>query len=253
MPDDTVSERLLVTEAVVSCTRCPLHVEGTGPVAFSGPTPTTVCVLGEAPGRQEDAEGAPFVGPAGQLMRELLAKAGFAVAEVAFVNTVSCWPGAEIKTPDWTHIDACRPNKLAQLDVVDPKFVLAVGKVATKAVDNRIQIKYGRGRPWMVDDRVFYATYHPAAALRNGLYEKAMEEDLERFVELVAAGADRWPEYMTDKCFACNNPFFWLEPSGLAWCEVHAPPEGTARKELLEREYREACDRLAAAGVGGAT
>lgn len=241
-----VSDRLLVTEAVVSCTRCPLHEMGTGPVSFTGPTPTTVCVLGEAPGRQEDAEGAPFVGPAGQLMREVMAEAGFVVAEIGFVNTVSCWPGEELKTPKYEHVDACRVNKAAQLDVLDPRFVLAVGNVAVKATDPRIHIKYGRGRPWLVDERVFFATYHPAAALRNDLYDQAFREDVARFKELVDAGADSWGGYMNDRCFACNNPFFWLEPSGLAWCEVHMPPEGQARKELIDREYREACERLAA-------
>jgi uracil-DNA glycosylase family 4 len=251
MPDEP-SERLLVTEAVVSCTRCPLHEIGTGPVSFTGPTPTAVCVLGEAPGRQEDAEGAPFVGPAGQLMREVLAEAGFLVSDIGFVNTVSCWPGDEIKTPQYPHVDACRVNKIAQLDVLDPTFVLLVGNVAVKATDPRIKIRYGRGRPWMADGRLHFATYHPAAALRDDLFERSLREDVARFKELVDAGAAQWDRFVNDRCFACNNPYFWLEGSGLAWCEVHCPPEGIARKELLEREYREACDRLAAVPTGGA-
>jgi uracil-DNA glycosylase family 4 len=239
------NERLLVTEAVVSCTRCPLHEAGTGPVAFSGPNPTTVCVLGEAPGRQEDAAGQPFVGRSGQLLREMLAQCGFDVGQVAFVNTVSCWPGEELKTPDWTHMEACAVNKQAQLDLIDPTFVLAVGKVPTKGMDRRIEIKYGRGRPWRVDGRIFFATYHPAAAARNGLYEKAMREDVETFKALVDAGAEKWADFCDYKCFACNNPMFWMEDSGLCWCEIHMPEEGQERKRLLDAEYRAASDRLA--------
>lgn len=246
---DEPSPRLLVTEAVVSCTRCPLHEVAIAPVAFSGPTPAEVCVLGEAPGRDEDSAGEPFVGISGQLLREHLGQVGFQPDKLAFVNTVSCWPGPEIKNPEYVHVNACRPNKEAQIDLVDPQWVLAVGKIAAKALDPRIEIKYGRGRPWMVDGRVYFVTYHPAAAARNGLYEKAMHEDLERFKELTDAGVSAWESFVGDRCFACNNPMFWMEPTGLTWCEIHMPEEGHARKALLAREYQQACARLEAANA----
>lgn len=240
---DEMSPRLMVVDAVTSCTRCPLHEISSGPVAFKGPTPTAVCVVGEAPGEQEDLQGAPFVGPAGEMLSGHLISVGFDVEQVAFVNTVSCWPKA---TPEWEHIHACAVNKEAQLDLVNPTYVLAVGKVAVKAHDSRIEIKYGRGRPWQVDGRIWFATYHPAAALRNGLFERAMHEDLERFRELVDAGPKDWMRFGTDKCFACNNDLFWIEQSGLCFCEVHMPEEGQLHKKRLEEDLAGARARLAA-------
>lgn len=211
--------RLEVMEQVVTCESCPLHADVQGPVFMSGPTPARIAIVGEAPGEQEDKQGEPFIGPAGRKLRELLEGAGIDPTTVAFVNTVSCWPRG---TPTWDHIHACSKNKIDQLALVDPEFVVPVGKVALKAFVPHLDIKHGRARPWKQDNRIHFATYHPAAALRNGNYEEAMERDLARLVELIAA--PDWQKFIPDTCSGCaNHDVVWFEDSGLGWCEVHLP------------------------------
>lgn len=191
-------------------------------------------MVGEAPGRQEDLDGEPFVGPSGQLLFELFDDVGLS-RDVAVVNTVSCYPSG---TPTWGHISACEANKWAQLELADPTFVLLAGRVALKGMRPDLDVKRGRGRPFLHRGRVCYATYHPAAALRNPSFADSMRDDLARFARLVAAGVDRWLSFVVDACAACPLEAEWYEPTGIAWCPVHLPgPEADA--------YRARCQLLA--------
>lgn len=247
MASSDLSERLLVTEAVVSCERCELHAQCTAPVAFAGPTPARIAVIGEAPGRQEDEQGKPFVGPAGRMIRKHLGLVGIDPETVAWINTVSCFPHG---TPSWENIDACAVNKAAQLDVADPQFVLLLGKVALKATMRTLEITRSRGRPFVIDDRVHFATYHPAAALRNGNYEAAMHDDLETFKAIVDAGS--WFEFVPDTCCLCPVELQHFSDEGLGWCGLHAPQICHDRAAVAARELDEARARVAALNQTGA-
>lgn len=228
--------RLDVVGQVLTCTACELHAQCTAPVAFRGPTPTRVAVVGEAPGEMEDQQGEPFVGPAGQLLTQLLIEIG--LTDVALVNSVSCFPHG---TPTWDHVRACAVNKQVQLDLIDPEFVLLVGRVALKATRPDLDIKRGRGRPFLDHGRVHYATYHPAAALRRDSYLQSMRDDLVGFKRLLTTA---WYQGIPDECAACAIEAVWWEDSGLGWCELHLP-DGEAllyrtRAATLKRELDEA-------------
>lgn len=225
---------------VVDCVACDLSLRCTAPVFATIPvTGATVAVVGEAPGEYEDDQGRPFIGPSGQLLRRLLTEAGIDPDTVAYVNTVSCWPQG---TPTWEHVNACAKNKADQLALVKPRLVIPVGQVAIKGFKPYLAAKHGRGRPWVQDGMVFCATYHPAAALRNGNYEQAMEADLRIAAEMITAddGApwDEWPTwlgaFLPDTCAGCNVEVMFFDTDGLGWCEVHLPDHMLPRLEAYK-------------------
>lgn len=239
-----MSARLELMDRVVSCTSCELHAQCTAPVFMSGPVPSRIAVLGEAPGEQEDQRGEPFVGPAGKMLRSHLEGAGIDLLSVAYVNTVSCFPHG---TPTWDHINACAGNREDQLALTGAEWVLAVGKVATKALNPSLDMKHGRGRPWLQDGRVCMSTYHPAAALRNGNYEQAMQEDIQTFAEMVKAGPKRWLDWIPVSCSGCVKPMYWMQENGLCWCLECVPSPDFERAQ----KWREAqVAELAAARAG---
>lgn len=144
-------------------------------------------MLGEAPGRVEDERGEPFVGPAGKLLRKHLVAAGLDPREMAFINTVCCYPA---RTPTSEEVDACHGNFLAQLTLVRPEFVLVLGAVALNSLRPGARISEIRGQPWTRSllaggRRVYFPTYHPAAVLRNRLLTRVWRTDLENFQRLV--------------------------------------------------------------------
>jgi len=230
-----LSARLEVMEQVVSCETCDLHKQCTAPVFGTIPEGgTKIAILGEAPGAQEDAQGAPFVGPAGQMIRKHLDGAGIDPESVAFVNTVSCFPHG---TPEWDHIHACAKNREDQLSLSGATHVLCVGKVATKAIEPALDLKHGRGRPFLKYDRIHFSTYHPAAALRNGNYEEAMADDIRVFAELVKGD---WLDFVKPTCAACPQDMYWMQESGLTWCLEHVPGDDFAKaQEWRQRQVAE--------------
>lgn len=164
-------ERKKVRDGVKACTRCGLRARCTAPVPFSGSSTPRLVVVGEAPGKQEDTEGAPFVGPSGQLVRQWLTDAGWATSDIAFVNAVSCYPN---RTPTKDEVNACQANIHDQLAHLDCGRLLVLGGIAVQALRNQeIRIGEIRGLWWRVDrvalDRPTWAlaTWHPSAVLRN--------------------------------------------------------------------------------------
>lgn len=242
-----LNERLLVVEQLLTCTRCELHHHCSAPVPFSGPTPARIAMVGEAPGRNEDEAGAPFVGRAGQLIRQLLGAVGFDPEEIFIANTASCWPGEEIKTPGAEHVAACRINKLAQLDLADPQYVLLLGGVALAGFRPEMQITKAKGLPFQPEgvDYVCFPTIHPSYAMRRGrVGELELRRDLERFRELTEAAS--WHDFIPETCWVCKGEGWWMDAEGIVTCQAHMPEAGKARKALLEADYREVKARVGA-------
>jgi DNA polymerase len=236
--------RLEVVEEVITCTACELHEQCSGPVPMRG-EPSSVAIVGEAPGETEDLQGQPFIGPSGKLLQDLLDE--FAFPPMGVLNTVSCWPHG---TPTWEHVLACAPNKAAQIDYFDPQFLLLLGVVALKSMRPELSVRRGRARPFKHEGRVCFATYHPSAALRHPQYEDAMRADLEVFRELIDCGRDGWLKYIPATCSTCaNDAVWWEEPAGLGWCEIHLPDKERgpyeARRHLLATEMEAARRRRA--------
>lgn len=153
-------------------------------------------LIGEAPGATEDAAGEPFVGVAGQLLDRLLDEVGLPRPTVAIANVLKCRPPAN-RTPTRAEVANCRGWLTAQIRIVDPRVICALGGTAARWFFGAgAKIGQLRGRPHEVDGRRVVATYHPSAAIRfgpAGLPRAALREDLALVAALVAADAHAGP------------------------------------------------------------
>lgn len=233
-----MERRLEVVEQMLMCDKCELVNQCHSPVAFFGPAPCDIAVVGEAPGEQEDEQGRPFVGPAGQLIRKHLQEVEIDPDEVAWVNTVSCFPHG---TPELAHVTACADNKNAQLDLIKPTFILLLGRTALFAQEPNTDAKYIRGRPFVKNGIINFPTFHPAAALRNRNFEKAMAEDLELFARIT--NGESWRQFVGEKCVMCGDWAEWFA-DGLLKCAKHLPDEAHQRLAFVTKQYEATKRRL---------
>lgn len=152
-----------------TCQRCRLATTRQRVVVGSGPTPPALMVVGEAPGRSEDEGGEPFIGPSGRLLFSLIhEELGLTRQECFVTNVVKCRPPAN-RPPRPDELAACRPWIELQLAAVAPPVILALGNTAARVLFGYEQgIGQTHGRVTHVDGVPGVATYHPAAALRNG-------------------------------------------------------------------------------------
>ncbi len=154
----------------LACTKCPL-AEGRTQVVFGAGDPDADLVfVGEGPGAEEDRQGIPFVGRAGQLLTKLIEGIGLARDDVYIANVVKCRPPGN-RDPAPVEIEACRPYLEAQLAFIAPTVVVTLGNFATRLLlDTKDGITKLRGREFVYRDgpAVLVPTLHPAAVLRSG-------------------------------------------------------------------------------------
>lgn len=148
---------------ICTCKLCDLSLGRTKAVPGEGPCPAKIMLIGEAPGREEDLTGRPFVGRAGRLLDRALFDAGLNRSEVFITSVVKCRPPKNRK-PKRSEIVACHPYLKAQMMMLNPEFVCLMGNVAAQAILGMQGIVALRGR--ILHDR-YLVTYHPAAVLRN--------------------------------------------------------------------------------------
>ena len=152
-----------------TCRQCPLAQTRTQVVFGVGDEHADLVFVGEGPGAEEDRQGIPFVGRAGQLLTRLIEGIGLRRDDVYICNVVKCRPPGN-RDPLPAEIDACRPYLEAQLDFLSPRVVVTLGNFATRLLlDTKEGITKLRGReqPYR-DTAVLIPTLHPAAVLRNG-------------------------------------------------------------------------------------
>lgn len=209
--------RIAVRDQVRACRACDLHRSCTGPVPFHAPISATTAVLGEAPGKQEDKVGRPFVGPAGQLLRRLMYEAGVDADSLAWLNTVSCFPK---RTPASREVEACTPNRLAQLEVLAPTHLLVAGSVPLSTVRSDLKITQTHGRLFSdLPGRWVFPVHHPSAALRNPQLVDVLAKDLAKWASIVAS-EQPW-EHVPLSCVVCGRLAGRFDPDGIGWCENH--------------------------------
>ncbi|HOO54677.1 MAG TPA: uracil-DNA glycosylase [Methanothrix sp.] len=163
-----------LNEEIRSCSRCPLATGRTKAVPGEGPVRAEILLVGEAPGRDEDLAGRPFVGRAGSILDCCLNDAGIDRSEVFITNVVKCRP-PENRRPKKDEVEACRPYLESQLELIQPKVVVLMGNAATRAVLDVEGVTSLRGQ---VFGDLFLVTFHPAAVLRNGNLREAFVSDL---------------------------------------------------------------------------
>lgn len=185
-------------ERAQGCRNCPLWADATQTVFGEGPAAARIMFVGEAPGDQEDRQGRPFVGPAGQLFDRALGEAGIDRGEVYLTNAVKHFkfePRGRRRIhqkPDRGEIAACKPWLLGELDLVEAPLVVALGATAAQSLIGRavtIARERGRFQPYP-PGRHLFVTVHPSYLLRVP-DERAQAIEYRRFVEelgMVAAG-----------------------------------------------------------------
>ncbi len=181
----------LVSEEVKVCSRCPLHSTRTNAVPGEGPQDASVVIIGEGPGRNEDAQGRPFVGAAGKQLDGLLKEAGLSRGDVYITNVVKCRP-PENRRPTVAEADACRPYLERQLELLSPKVVVLLGDSALKRFLPEETLGACHGRVFRRERYAVFPTYHPAAMIYNRSLETVTREDfreLGRFLASAKAGA----------------------------------------------------------------
>jgi len=182
MTEAAIQELTELGSVAAGCTACGLAETRTNVVFGVGSPTADLMIIGEAPGQNEDLQGEPFVGRAGQLLDDLLGEIGLRRDEVYIANVIKCRPpGNRDPRPD--EIDACKGYLRRQLELVDPSVVLTLGNFATKLLLRReVGITRLRGQvyPWW--NRRLVPTFHPAAALRGG---GSRVEDMRQDLSLV--------------------------------------------------------------------
>ena len=167
-------------QALQNCRKCKL-CEGRTHVVFGSGNPTAeFVVIGEGPGADEDAQGLPFVGRAGQLLTKMLTAVNLTREEVFITNAVLCRPPGN-RNPEPDELAACAPFLADKLAVIQPKVILSLGSVATQSLlRTKEAIGKLRGRLHPFGDAVLIPTFHPAFLLRNPgpEYKRMAWEDL---------------------------------------------------------------------------
>ena len=158
----------VAAEAAI-CTRCRLAAGRTQVVFGVGSSKADLMFIGEAPGRDEDLQGEPFVGRSGKLLdRLMLEELGQDRSAVYVCNVVKCRPPGN-RDPQPDEIAACRPWLESQLELIDPKVIVTLGNYATRRIlDTKEGITKMRGQEHEWNGRVVVPTFHPSAALRSG-------------------------------------------------------------------------------------
>jgi len=174
-------------EKVFSCKKCPLHRTSTNYVFGEGNPYAPLMLVGEAPGREEDISGKPFVGKAGQLLTKALGEEGVERGERTYIaNVLKCRPpGNRDPLPD--EISACSPYLDSQILIVNPDVLVAMGRFAAHfLLDREASIRELRG--YVHKSRYgipVVVTYHPAALLRNPNLYSAFKSDIKLALELI--------------------------------------------------------------------
>lgn len=178
--DERKNELKIVQDEVASCTRCAeLAATRTQTVFGVGNPSAQLCFLGEAPGADEDAQGEPFVGRAGQLLTKMIQAMTLSREEVYILNILKCRPPGN-RNPSDDEAENCRGFLDRQLDIIQPEFICCLGAVAAKnLLQTKVSVGKLRGRLHDYQNSKVVVTYHPAYLLRNPSAKKPAWEDLQ--------------------------------------------------------------------------
>lgn len=165
-----------VKNRVVSCTNCNLSKSRTNAVPGNGNYHSDVIFVGEAPGRNEDLQGKPFVGTAGQILSEALEYAGFTRDQVYITNVVKCRPPNN-RQPITEERTACRQYLSEELEIIKPKIICILGNTAYSSLLDGSEITKNRGKIVKSNGRLYFVTVHPAAVIYNPGLRQVLKDD----------------------------------------------------------------------------
>ena len=188
---DAVAALRAISEDIGDCTRCGLS-RGRKNIVFGvGNLRAEIMFIGEGPGADEDEQGEPFVGRAGQLLNNMIAAMGIRREDVYIANVVKCRP-PQNRAPERDEIDTCSPFLMRQVDVIRPKIIVALGATAAKTLlgisDSMASL---RGRLYDFRGTKLAVTYHPAFLLRDPRQKKEAWKDLQMVMNFLGMPAKK--------------------------------------------------------------
>ncbi len=172
-------------QEIAVCQRCQLAKYRTRTVPGEGKEDAEIMFIGEAPGWHEDQQGRPFVGPAGLYLDQLLASIGLRREQVYIANVIKCRPQGN-RDPLPAEILACRHWLERQIELICPKMIVTLGRYSMAMFFPGKSISKIHGTAQKRDGIIYFAMYHPAAALHQQSLRRAIEEDMLRIPQLLA-------------------------------------------------------------------
>lgn len=173
------SELTSVARAISTCTLCDLSRTRTKAVPGEGNDHAEIMFIGEGPGMNEDRQGRPFVGRAGLFLNQLIALIGLERGQVYITNVVKCRP-PDNRDPHPTELSACRPYLFKQMQLIDPKIVVTLGRYSLGTFFPNSPISRVHGVVQHHGGRDFFPMYHPAAALHQERYRQVIIDDMRK-------------------------------------------------------------------------
>jgi uracil-DNA glycosylase len=175
-----------VRTEIGDCTRCKLHGQGRKQIVFGVGNPNAdLMFVGEAPGADEDIQGIPFVGRAGQLLTKIIEAIDLAREDVYIANVIKCRPPGN-RNPEQDEVETCEPFLFQQIDVIKPKVIVALGTFAARALLRTLDpISRLRGRVYEYRGAKLIPTFHPAYLLRNPSSKREVWEDMKVVREIL--------------------------------------------------------------------
>jgi len=170
---------------IEACQRCDLFKYRTKAVPGEGAENAEIMFIGEAPGWHEDQQGRPFVGPAGQYLDNLLVSINLKREQVYIANVIKCRPQGN-RDPLPTEVAACRQWLERQIELIRPKMIVTLGRYSMAMFFPGKSISKIHGTAQKRDNVIYYAMYHPAAALHQQSLRRAIEEDMLKIPSLLA-------------------------------------------------------------------
>lgn len=170
---------------IARCARCEIAKTRTNAVPGEGPEDAEVMLVGEAPGWHEDQSGRPFVGPAGQFLEELLSLGGLKRQDVYITNVIKCRP-TNNREPLPQEIVQCRPYLERQIELIRPKVIITLGRHSLAFFSPSKSISQAHGSIQEKDGIIFYAMYHPAAALHQQSLREVLKNDALKIPQALA-------------------------------------------------------------------
>ena len=169
---------------VRNCNDCPLGMGRTHAVPGEGPADAEIMFIGEGPGLQEDRQGRPFVGPAGQFLDGLLASIGMRREEVFIANMIKCRP-PQNRDPQPTEMSACGKYLDRQIELIDPRLIVTLGRFSLGRFFPGESITRARGKARQKDGRYIYPVMHPAAGLRRQELRASIIQDFKAIPDIL--------------------------------------------------------------------
>ena len=184
-PGGTLQE---IRADIGDCTRCKLHTLGRQQIVFGVGNPRAALMfVGEAPGADEDVQGVPFVGRAGQLLTKIIEAIALTRDDVYIANVIKCRP-PQNRNPEPDEVATCEPFLFRQIDTIRPKVIVALGKFATHALlKTEDPISKLRGRVFDYRGAKLIPTFHPAYLLRNPSSKRDVWEDMKLVKRLLTS------------------------------------------------------------------